>query len=42
MLKFSANLGMMFGEEKIPIKRMQLAKAAGFGAVEFLDIYDMI
>ena len=41
MLKFSANLGMMFGEEEDPIKRMELAKASGFGAVEYLFVYDM-
>ena len=41
MLKFSANISMMFGEEENPIKRMQLAKNAGFGAVEYLFIYDM-
>ena len=41
MLKFSANLGMMFGEEEDPIKRMELAKTSGFGAVEYLFVYDM-
>ena len=41
MLKFSANLGMMFGEEEDPIKRMELAKISGFGAVEYLFVYDM-
>ena len=30
MLKFSANISMMFGEEEDPIKRMQPAKEAGF------------
>ena len=41
MLKFSANISMMFGEEENPIKRMQLAKNAGFGAIEYLFVYDM-
>ena len=41
MLKFTANLGMMFGEEEDPIKRMELAKTSGFGAVEYLFVYDM-
>ena len=41
MLKFSANISMMFGEEEDPIKRMQPAKEAGFGAVEYLFVYDM-
>ena len=41
MLKFSANLGMMFCEEEDPIKRMELAKTSGFGAVEYLFVYDM-
>ena len=41
MLKFSANISMMFGEEEDPIKRMELAKNAGFGAIEYLFVYDM-
>ena len=41
MLKFSSNISMMFSEEKDPIKRMQPAKNAGFGAVEYLFVYDM-
>ena len=32
MLKFSANVSMMFTEEPDPLKRINLAKDAGFGA----------
>ena len=41
MLKFSANLTMMFTETKDPIERIKLAKQMGFNAVEFIFIYDM-
>ena len=41
MLKFSANVSMMFTEEPDPLKRINLAKDAGFGAAEFLFVYDM-
>jgi len=41
MLKFSANISMMFTEEPDPLKRITLAKEAGFGAAEFLFVYDM-
>ena len=41
MLKFSANVSMMFTEEPDPLKRINLAKEAGFGAAEFLFVYDM-
>ena len=41
MLKFSANLTMMFTETKDPIERIKAAKGAGFNAVEFIFIYDM-
>jgi hydroxypyruvate isomerase len=41
MLKFSANIGMMFNEIKNPVERIQAAKQAGFDAVELLFIYDI-
>ena len=41
MLKFSANVSMMFTEEPDPLNRINLAKEAGFGAAEFLFVYDM-
>ncbi len=41
MLKFSANLSMMFTETEDAIGRMQPAKEAGFEAVEYLFVYDM-
>ena len=41
MLKFSANLTMMFAETKDPIERIKIAKRTGFNAVEFIFIYDM-
>lgn len=41
MLKFSANVSMMFSEYEDPIARIQPAKDAGFGAVEYLFVYDM-
>ena len=41
MLKFSTNVSMMFTEEPDPLKRINLAKDAGFGAAEFLFVYDM-
>ena len=41
MLKFSANVSMMFTEEPDPLKRISRAKEAGFGAAEFLFVYDI-
>jgi hydroxypyruvate isomerase len=41
MLKFSANITMMFNEISDPIERIKAAKEAGFNAVEFIFIYDM-
>ncbi|NQV56505.1 MAG: TIM barrel protein [Rhodospirillales bacterium] len=41
MLKFSANLTMMFTEVDDPIARISAAAAAGFGAIEYIFIYDM-
>ena len=41
MLKFSANVTMMFNEITDPIERIKAAKKAGFNAVEFIFIYDM-
>ena len=41
MLKFSANITMMFNEITDPIERITAAKKAGFNAVEFIFIYDM-
>lgn len=40
MLKFSANLTMMFTETKDVIDRIAVAKSAGFDAVEMIFIYD--
>ena len=42
MLKFSANLGMMFGEEEDPIKRMELAKTSGFPKSSKLAIAEKV
>lgn len=41
MLKFSANLTMMFTEIANPLDRIKAAADAGFGAVEFIFVYDM-
>jgi hydroxypyruvate isomerase len=41
MLKFSANITMMFNEISDPIERIKSAKEAGFDAVEFIFIYGM-
>ena len=41
MLKFSANLTMMFNENGDPVARIADAADAGFGAVEYIFIYDM-
>ena len=41
MLKFSANIGMMFAEIENPVERIQAAKDAGFEAVELLFVYDI-
>ena len=41
MLKFSANLTMMFTHIANPLDRIQAAADAGFGAVEFIFVYDM-
>ena len=41
MLKFSANITMMWTEIKDPIERIQAAKNAGFKAVELIFIYDL-
>tara|TARA_B100000315_G_scaffold246633_1_gene274174 strand:+ start:1558 stop:2337 length:780 start_codon:yes stop_codon:yes gene_type:complete len=41
MLKFSANIGMMFNEIENPVARIQAAKDAGFEAVELLFVYDI-
>jgi hydroxypyruvate isomerase len=41
MLKFAANLSMMFTEEKDPVARIRKAAEAGFGAVEYMFIYDL-
>lgn len=40
-LKFSANLTMMFTEVDDPIARMDAAAEAGFGASEYIFIYDL-
>ncbi|MBT7955335.1 MAG: TIM barrel protein [Rhodospirillaceae bacterium] len=41
MLKFSANIGMMFNEIEDPVARIQAAQDAGFAAVELLFVYDI-
>ena len=41
MLKFSANLSMMFTETEDAIGRMAPAAEAGFEGVEYLFVYDM-
>ena len=41
MLKFSANLSMMFTETEDAIGRMKPAAEAGFEGVEYLFVYDM-
>ena len=41
MLKFSANLTMMFTNIPDPLDRIQAAADAGFGAVEYIFVYDM-
>jgi hydroxypyruvate isomerase len=41
MLKFSANIGMMFNQIKNPVERIQAAKDVGFEAVELLFVYDI-
>ena len=41
MPKFSANLTMMFTENDDPVARIGDAADAGFGAVEYIFIYDL-
>jgi hydroxypyruvate isomerase len=41
MLKFSANIGMMFNEIENPVARIQAAQDVGFDAVELLFVYDI-
>ena len=41
MLKFSANISMMWTEITNPIDRIKAAKNAGFNAVELIFIYDL-
>ena len=41
MLKFSANISMMWTEITNPIDRIKAAKDAGFDAVELIFIYDL-
>ena len=41
MLKFSANVTLMFTEEPNPLKRIACAKDAGFGAAEYIFVYDL-
>ncbi len=41
MLKFAANLTLMFSEEPDPLARIPLAAQAGFGAVEYMFVYDL-
>ncbi len=41
MLKFSANISLMFQEYENPLDRIEPAKDAGFGAVEFMFVYDL-
>jgi hydroxypyruvate isomerase len=41
MLKFSANITMMFNEIENVVERIQAAKNAGFKAVELIFVYDI-